>query len=98
MILEGNRGDEESDLVILEGNRDGGEIEPGLDRLNPAMDLYDLGLALSIKLIVRRSPRALAISKLSKVMTARRENRNFGRENLPKTAPCDYYLATLFYL
>jgi hypothetical protein len=82
--------------VILEGNRDGGEIESALNGLNPATDRYVLRLALSIKLIVRRSPRALAISELSKAMTARRENRNCGRGNLPKPAPSDYYLATVF--
>lgn len=64
--------------MILEGNRDGGEIEPGLNGLNPATDMYVLRLALSIELIVRRSPRALSISELSRAMTRRRENRNCG--------------------
>jgi len=73
-----------------------GSIEPGINGLNPATDLYDLPLTLSIELIVRRSPCALAISELSNAMTGSRENRNFGRGSLPKTAPSDYYLATLF--
>jgi hypothetical protein len=37
--------------VILEGNWDGGKIEPGLNGLNPEADLYDLPLTLSIELL-----------------------------------------------
>jgi hypothetical protein len=97
-MLEGNRDGEEIDCVILEGNRDGGEIEPGLNGLNPVTDMYVLRLALSIELIVRRLPRALSISELSKGNDEASRKPELWRRNLPKTAPSDYYLATLFYL